>query len=97
MLGRATRRALFTICLLIGLIILFHARYTSEDDYEDDFDDDHPDSPKLSVDNVHRYPPVDQKQSLMYPEHRKAANGLVETVSAHYSYGHTAIPVLIIS
>jgi hypothetical protein len=85
MLGRATRRLLFTICLLIGLIILFHARYTFEDD---DFDRERADSPKLSLDNVHRYPPVDQKQSILYPEHRKAANGLVETVSAHHSYGH---------
>jgi hypothetical protein len=82
MLGRAIRRLLFTICLLIGLIILFHARYTFEDNYEDDFDGERADSPKLSVDNVHRYPPVHQKQSILYPEHRKAANGLVETVSA---------------
>ena len=82
MLGRATRRLLFTICILIGLIILFHARYISEDDYEDDFDQDSTERADSPVDNVPRYPPVNHKPSMAYPEHRKAANGLVETVSA---------------
>jgi hypothetical protein len=84
MLGRSTRRLWFITCLLIGLVILFHARYQSEEYYEGDSEGKYTEranSPKPSVANVPQYPPLGQKQSTAYPELRKIANGLVETVS----------------
>lgn len=81
MAGRATRRLLLTFCLFIGLLVLYNARYRSEEVYDDEFDEGYTNSGKLSVSNAPQYPPSIQKKPGSRSKHRKIGNGLVETVS----------------
>ena len=81
MLGRAARRLLLTICLLIALVVLYNARYRSEEIHQDGFDEDYSGNERLPISKVPQHLLSIQKHSFLHAEHRKISNGLVETVS----------------
>ncbi|KIM34566.1 glycosyltransferase family 90 protein [Serendipita vermifera MAFF 305830] len=78
MLARASRRHLLTIGLLIGLLILYKARYRSGSEYDDILDDFEQAEPSGRFNDFtpYKYPPPVRKPR---PQHRRISNGLVET------------------